>query len=421
MQITYQKYVKQKIREEIEYSVQKAGYILSARVKEELAGKIKLDSEKPQQIARALSNEIIGQNCVQSFISNMSAPTSLAELVYNEGITLPENLMSEPTTEWTAPRWAKAGDVVFFMHSKTARSSITALRTELINRRTDFTAADYNRLFGWLEHALEIHAQYGGKIFAVGRVCGGPEYAEPDSLLESILHWRSRNYSAIDNIQVLDHPVDISTFRKYIQVSRGSATTPLIDEEFTSLRDEIYRENTLPDYVSNCTARPVPLRKINIDNWIGVANDYRRCFILEKQFRKFYVDYLLREIGDHKKFFTECRCQRDDIHDSFMDYVFRFNGKYLPVETKLAVSAEPDIIGQVSKYVSNSRVFLTSDEKRFVSGNGFHNGKVLIIDTDKIYMYDAAPDSVTEIYNLDQLTSKGDLQTVKRVIKSHLA
>ena len=172
--------------------------------------------------------------------------------------------------------------------------------------------------------------------------------------------------------------------------------------------------------MTNAVARPIPLRTINKDNWIEVANDYRRCFILEKQFRQFYVDYLLGDIGDQKKFYTECRCQRSDINDSFMDYVIGFNGQYLPVEVKLAVSAEPNIIGQVSKYVHNSKVFLTDDGSRWVTEQDFHDGKVLIIDTEKLYMYDAESNSVTEIYDLDQLTSKKDLQTVKRVIASHL-
>ena len=245
-------------------------------------------------------------------------------------------------------------------------------------------------------------------------------YSETDSLLEGILHWKSRNYSAIDNILILEHPLDISTFRDYIYISRGSATTPLFDKEFSHLRDDIGRENALPAYVMDAVARPLPLRTINKDNWIEVSNDYRRCFILEKQFRQFYVDYLLRNIGDEKRLFTECRCQRSDIYDSFMDYVISFNGKYLPVEVKLAISAEPNILGQVSKYVHNSKVYLTDDGNKCATEQDFHDGKVLVIDTDKLYMYDAASDVVTEIYNLDRITSKANLQEVKHIIKSNL-
>ena len=164
----------------------------------------------------------------------------------------------------------------------------------------------------------------------------------------------------------------------------------------------------------------MPLRTINNQNWIEVSNTYRRCFILEKQFRQFYVDYLLREIGDQKTFFTECRCRKPGINDSFMDYVIRFQGKYLPVEVKLSVNAEPNLIGQVSKYIYNSTVFLTDDGTRCVTGEAFHDGRVLIIDTEKIFMFDATIGKINEIMSLDSINSKEDLKQVRQLIGASL-
>ena len=108
------------------------------------------------------------------------------------------------------------------------------------------------------------------------------------------------------------------------------------------------------------------------------------------------------------------------MNDSRMDYVIRFNKRYLPVETKLSVSAEPNIVSQVSKYVYNSQVFLTDDRKRRVTGEYFHPGKVLIIDTEKIFMYDAKSNLVEEILDLNQITSKADLSLVKQIIRQKL-
>ena len=118
------------------------------------------------------------------------------------------------------------------MHSKTAISSITALRSKLIKSENVIPAPDYDLLMSYLGHAREIHAKYGGKIFAVGRVCGAPEYVDPSEFVDQILHWKSRDYAAIDNIQVLQTPIDISVFRQYIHLSRGGSVTPLFDTEF---------------------------------------------------------------------------------------------------------------------------------------------------------------------------------------------
>ena len=99
----------------------------------------------------------------------------------------------------------------------------------------------------------------------------------------------------------------------------------------------------------------------------------------------------------------------------------RFDGKYLPVETKLSVNAEPNLIGQVRKYVFNSKVFLTEDGSRYVTSADFFPGKVLIIDTEKIYMYNAATNFVNAIFDLDQLKSKADLDKVEQAVRESLA
>lgn len=420
MIITHQKYIKENFEKELRSDEDFFGFSPESKEKEQFVRKTERLFDKAQQVARIRSDEKVGMDCVQSYVSNMSTASSLEELQQTQGFTLPENLMSAFDNEWTAPKWAKAGDIVFFMHSKTARSTITKLRSELIRKRDGISTADYDRLMGYIGHALDIHAKYGGKIFAVGRICGGPEYVQPEDVVNEVLHWKSRNYSAIDNIHVLEHPVDISVFRDYIHISRGSSITPLFDTNFDKLRVDIGKENELPEYVMNSVARPIPLRLINDKNWIEIANDYRRCFILEEQFRKFYVDYLLRTIGDQKRFYTECRCQRSLMNDSFMDYVIRFEGKYLPVEVKLSVHAEPNLIGQVSKYVYNSKVFLECDGSRWITGDSFHVGKVLIIDTEKLYMFEAAKNRVDEIMTLDQVASEKDLISVRKTIIEHL-
>ena len=421
MIITHQKYARERIEEELCAIESFLEIPPTSSDRARLERRRELFSEKTQQVGRVLPDEMLGLDCVQSFVTNMSTVSSLEELAIREGITLPEELISSSSTEWTSPRWAKAGDIVFFMHSKTARSTITRLRSELIHSRDQISGTDYDLLMTYLEHALEIHSKYGGKIFALGRVCGGPEYVEPDDVFDNIFHWKSRTYSAIDNIHILENPIDISTFRDYIFISRAGAITPLFDHEFDRLREDIGRVNLIPEYVKSSIARPIPLRSINGENWIEIANDYRRCFILEKQFRKFYVDYLIREIGDQKRFFTECRCQRQSMNDSFMDYVMLFDGKYLPVETKLSVAAEPNIVNQVSKYVYNSKVFLTDDGSRVVTGADFHPGKVMIIDTEHIFMFDSKTQTVNQIKDLDQIASKADLYSVEQVIRKNLS
>lgn len=381
---------------------------------------LSLRAEKAEQIGRIRSDERTGSDCVQAFITNMAAPSTLEEMLYVEGESLPEDVLSGPENEWTVPKWAKAGDIVFFMHSKTARTTLTRLRTEL-DQDKKIGAAKRTHLHEMIDHNLDIHSKYGGKIFAVGRVCGGPETVTDDELAGDIYHWKSRVYASIDHVTPLANPLDISEFNDLVYVSRGSALTPLYDKEFIGLRKRIGEKNSLPNFLMECIARPIPLWNINAENWINVANDYRRSFITEKQYRKFYLDYLLKSVGDQKKFYEECRCQRPDISDSFMDYVIRFGGKYLPVEAKLSVGAEPHIKDQVGKYVFNTMILLDSEKGRKISGDDCYPGKVLVADTDDLYMFTASDNSLVPIFRLSDLRTADDIagiiQSISRALK----
>ena len=59
---------------------------------------------------------------VQSFITNISFPKTLDELLFfledNFHFNV-DDILEEEYIEWTAPRWCKLDDIVFFMHSKT--------------------------------------------------------------------------------------------------------------------------------------------------------------------------------------------------------------------------------------------------------------------------------------------------------------
>ncbi|MBR1457773.1 MAG: hypothetical protein IJ595_00135 [Oscillospiraceae bacterium] len=106
---------------------------------------------------------------VQAYISNISFPTSLDEVysyahLFNMEMILgcdfynllnDENYMDfgnvekyeSRKTEWTAPKWCKDGDIVLFMHSKTANARISAMKTQLLSNRSryspDFATCPY--------------------------------------------------------------------------------------------------------------------------------------------------------------------------------------------------------------------------------------------------------------------------------------
>lgn len=367
-------------------------------------------------------DEESGAEYVQAFIDNISFPKSLDELedyIYNAGHYDIESLLVASATEWTAPRWAKAGDIVFFMHAKYARSTITRLRTELHNSKRKYSKRRYDNLSSWIDRGLKLHAQYGGKIFAIARVSGAPSYetivnGNPDDLY----HWKSRVYAKMDRIVLLEQPIALDDFSSFIRVSRQGAITPVFGGAFEQLRAIIGKRNRIPRYLSESISSPIPLQKITEKNWIELPGEYRRRFILESQFRSYYVDYLLRSIKDRRtRVYSECRCKKTGIPDSFVDNVITIDKKYLPVEVKLSVSSEANIKGQVQKYSYDDKIICG---ERVMLPEMVYGNRVLIVDSDDVYMYDADSDKVNEIFCLDELKDTRQLDYLRSEIVKHL-
>ncbi len=64
--------------------------------------------------------------------------------------------------------------------------------------------------------------------------------------------------------------------------------------------------------------------------------------------------------------------------------------------------------------------YLPIDGSRVVTDEQFHPGKVVVIDTERLYMFNKATETVTAILDLDRITCAEDLQWVKQRIREAL-
>ena len=325
---------------------------------------------------------------VQSFITNMTTPTCLDELYdtyfkYHDVPILPDKLLyseKDEPTDWTVPRWAKIGDIVFFMFAKcSSLQHLRNIRREFELRQDEF---DYEKsvwLKFWLYHGLEMHRLYGGRIFAIGRVVGQPYGWEPSGQ-----HWKSTIYAHIDDIVLLKCPVHLSEFQDFITISRQTAITGVFGQDFASLMALIENNNKLPITYRNLSAELCSLAEIAKHNWFEVSKKYRLHFFNESQFRAYCVDYFLREFGDIKTYYAEVSCYSFDKVRGFVDNLVKWRGKWLPVEVKLNVLLEQDICGQCMKYVHTD--YMKKNERLF-GHDTLYNDCVLVVDTNGFYLY----------------------------------
>ena len=347
---------------------------------------------------------------VQAFINSIALPGNIEDLLYfikgGDGLLNPEQILLNTSEVWSVPRWCKKGDIVLFMITVTSLQAISHIRAEMKKERDYIQPDDYRYLNFGLMREESIYDRYGGTIFAIGRVAGNIEKVSGDKWV----------YARVDDIVILDQPLHYDQFKEKVPVSKGGSITPVYAEKYSLLKDKMSQMNTLPDYVLKSRSDPIRETSINRKNWLEVAKNYRFHYTLEEQFRKAFVDYLLKDVSDSRKIYAECYCINKKGQWGFIDNVVLFNGKYLPVEVKLNVDLEADLIGQVSKYCSLSFLKLTENMSFDTPEEEAYSDKVIIIDTFGIYLYEDTIQDYYKIYDFFNLSSKDDLNTIRDII-----
>lgn len=346
---------------------------------------------------------------VQCWISNIAFPTSPEELLMilntGDGWYDTEIIAHERTgIKWTVPRWARRGDIMFFLHSTGAISKIRVLSTRIEQERARFSESDYTRMTEAIERGKDIHKRIGGRIFAAARVASPPSR----EITDPIHHWRSSVYATIADTRAFPVPLHTHDLKDGVSLCRTGAVTPLYDTQFDLVRTLLARENKLPGYITECEADPFAFGRVTMENWLTVGKKLRARITLEDQFRACYVNYLLRSLS--AGVYRECRCKKAGIPDSFVDYVVRIGGKYLPVEVKLR--AELSVIReQLWKYCFDESIEL-NDHGKTIGPKQIWSGQALLIDVDAVRLYDGTRDTFSTVYYLDDLDeyTLGDLE-----------
>lgn len=315
---------------------------------------------------------------------------------------------------WTAPRWARKNDVVLFYCAKTGNVRISQLRKQL--REDDYYNNKQHKLIEtWIEKANSLFKTYGGRILAVGKLSSDPYYLSSSEFDNpDVVHYNMNMWADIGNICVFENMIHITQVNSYISIVRQAAITPLFGEAYEQLKIEINKKNKIPTYYAESVSVAMPLYKIKADNWLEVNCEHGRKYRFESQFRTFYVDYFLKLLSDNGLVYRECPCLGAiSSHPSYADNVILLNGYYLPVEVKLNINIEKDIVGQVKKYCNLKKLFLNSNTYQLAPIDKTVRTKVLIFDLNNLYWYDDNIGEITEEISLDEVQDESDIKVIK--------
>lgn len=354
---------------------------------------------------------------VNAYINNISFPKSIDELemfIYEHDCYNVEDVIEAigGYVEWTVPRHSAIGDLVLFFHAKTAIQWIRKLETA--TKSLNKTEHDIDLLTEWLNRARQLYSLYGGKIFAVGRVSSSPEREEESGMDSKLFHWGSKIYAKISDIMLLDKPVDISEFNSFILVSRQSGITPLPANEFQKLKEIIVSKNTdLPKYFLHSKIGSYRLSEINSKNFLEITKDFRTRFLLESEFRSYYVDYFLQTLVG-KKYYRECRCYTEQNPLARVDNVFIFKDKNILLEVKLNIHVEKNLIEQLNQYIGADYIYLTSQPDSIICD--FERDYIYVMDVFALYKYIPKTKQLKNVVTLNNIKTIEDIKNLCEIL-----
>lgn len=303
---------------------------------------------------------------VQSAITSISFPRSLERLramgtkwhktLGRDWITDLDVLLSFPTGSdvvWIAPKWLSSGDILFFYHTKSAKTIARKLYSEarslLFSSKISPQSMSTNELkmlVEILEREINLAEIYSGTIFGFAVVSG-----KPLRMFDEDKHFKGTIYAPLAEVVIFKKPLPAESFNDIVEIGQNT-TTPVYSEQFTRLKDKLGENNILPRILQQAIPTSAGFRDINKDNWIEISCRKDARFVNEAQLRAYHADYLLDEIKDVRTpIYIESDCYRNGQRIGIADFFMILDNKFVPVEAKVNVLVEQDILFQIAKYI----------------------------------------------------------------------
>lgn len=336
------------------------------------------------------------QSCIAHTSFSSTLEVLLKEFAWKPKSDMEQLLWPEKTDglqTWTSPRWIKQGDVLFFYHTQKAMTRLKSLRRQLEGE--DYgprvSRKRMEELASYVVEQEQIALRYAGTLFGCAEVAG--PIVRFDDLGREKRHWRSDIYAPLNRPHVFERPIPIDLLSEAVMLSPGGAMTPLHGKHFAAVRELVGRYNELPEFLASAEPGGVDFRKIDRKNWMELGCAAAARFIDESQLRAYLLDYLLEEIKDPRTtVYQECRCASGSGSWGFADYFVRVGGKWWPVEAKLNVRAEVDLVRQVRKYLGvrefEPKRGRGAGRRVACAERGEVSGECLVVDAHGVYLID---------------------------------
>lgn len=245
---------------------------------------------------------------------------------------------------WTAPRYMHAGDILLFYHGVSAKDRIATLQRRIGD-------SDRHMAQVLARSATQVE-DYAGKLFGCAEVIGPALYEAPTG---EDSHFKGRSFAPFNDVVLFKRPLPVAQFPTSLTIKRGVALTPLEGQSFIELKARLAEDNRLPAFLEVARPGGIDFPHVTADSWRRVSCAEDKRFSSETDVRSYLIDHLLDEIKDPgTPRLHECDCfhGNGEKRSGIADYFMQLGGRWLPVEAKLNIYAERDILDQVQRYIN---------------------------------------------------------------------
>lgn len=176
------------------------------------------------------------------YINYISYPNSCNELEnrIKDGPLDMEWILTHKNACWTVPKQTNIGDIIMYIHTKSAKENIKKIQKEIEN------FPNYKYLTKYLDNSLKFFNQYGGTLFAIAQVESNVETDYNN--FDYTTHFSSRNFAKINNIYIFKNPISTKDFKNILDIRQHFSNVPLKKDSFQKIRDIIIKQNNVPQY-----------------------------------------------------------------------------------------------------------------------------------------------------------------------------
>lgn len=294
----------------------------------------------------------------------------------------------EPNLGWSAPKQNLLDGVLYFyLGEQRPKLNVSRCLKEAIELKLPTQYVDAIR------NDREFIFKHARHIIGMARVTS-------KAISGSGIGFNGRNFVDVDtaNFHVFEYPLSYDFMVAHGQATHGSTVLSIPGPVQEAYRHELQKKNkNLPAWYTNMQFGGSKIPYINQKNWLlevpkidnfelsptDTSNpEFKVCY--------YFVRHLVEALQDPKlpdqlQYLEQVSSMRNGQSTGKPDYLLRIHDTWVPLEAKVAVNTEQNILGQVSQYIKLN-AFRYRDGKNLVNVPMRPHGVCLLADQYGIYM-----------------------------------